>query len=44
VKVGSSVTVQIDTSALASESPAPSGGGGLAGRQIPASDVLITNP
>jgi hypothetical protein len=44
VKVGSSVTVQIDAGALASESPAPSGSGGLGGRQIPATDVLITNP
>jgi hypothetical protein len=44
VKVGSSVTVQIDTGALASESPSPSGGSGLDGRQIPASDVLIKNP
>jgi len=44
VKVGSSVTVEIDTSALASETPNPSASGGLGGRQITAKDVLITNP
>jgi hypothetical protein len=44
VKVGSSVTVQIDTSALASETPAPSASGVLGGRTLTAKDVLITNP
>jgi hypothetical protein len=41
VKVGSSVTVQIDTSALASDTPAPGSSGG---RTLSAKDVLITNP
>jgi Domain of unknown function (DUF5666) len=41
VKVGSSVTVQVDTSALASETPAPGSSGG---RTLSAKDVLITNP
>jgi hypothetical protein len=41
VKVGSSVTVQIDASALASETPAPGASGG---RTLSAKDVLITNP
>ncbi len=44
VKVGSSVTVQIDTSALASESPNPAASGGLGGRQLSAKDVLIKTP
>jgi hypothetical protein len=44
VKVGSSVTVEIDTSALASESPNPSATGVLGGREISAKDVLIKNP
>jgi hypothetical protein len=44
VKVGSSVTVQIDTGALASETPNPSASGALGGRTVPAKDVLITNP
>ena len=44
VKVGTSVTVQIDTSALASESPAPNATGTLGGRALSAKDVLITNP
>ncbi len=44
VKVGSSVTVQIDTSALASETPNPSASGALGGRTLTAKDVLITNP
>ncbi len=43
VKVGSSVTVQIDTSALASETPNPSATGALGGRTLTAKDVLITN-
>ncbi len=43
VKVGSSVTVQIDASALASEAPNPSASGGLGGRTLTAKDVLI-NP
>jgi hypothetical protein len=44
VKVGSSVAVQIDTSALASETPNPAASGGLGGRQLSAKDVLITKP
>jgi hypothetical protein len=44
VKVGTSVTVQIDTSALASESPNPSATGALGGRTLTAKDVLVTNP
>jgi hypothetical protein len=44
VKAGSTVTVQIDTSALASETPNPSASGGLGGRQLTAKDVLITTP
>ena len=41
VKTGTSVTVQIDTSAVASETPAPGASGG---RTLSAKDVLITNP
>ncbi|MGA3029826.1 MAG: hypothetical protein ABSE58_03675 [Candidatus Limnocylindrales bacterium] len=41
VKVGTSVTVQIDTSALASQSPNPSAS---TGRTLTAKDVLITQP
>ncbi|MFI5259095.1 MAG: hypothetical protein ACHQ01_05740 [Candidatus Limnocylindrales bacterium] len=44
VKVGSSVTVQIDTTALASQTPNPSASGVLGGRTLTAKDVLITNP
>jgi hypothetical protein len=44
VKVGSSVTVQIDTNALASETPNPSASGALGGRTLPAKDVIVTNP
>jgi hypothetical protein len=44
IKVGTSVTVQIDTAALASESPNPSASGGLGGRTLTAKDVLITQP
>jgi hypothetical protein len=44
VKIGSSVTVQIDTSALASETPNPSASGALGGRTLTAKDILITNP
>jgi hypothetical protein len=44
VKVGTSVTVQIDTSALASETPDPSATGALGGRTLTAKDVLITQP
>ena len=44
VKVGTSVTVQIDTSALASLIPNPSATGALGGRTLTAKDVLITNP
>ncbi len=42
VTVGTSVTVQIDTSALASESPNPSASGALGGRTLTAKDVLVT--
>jgi hypothetical protein len=41
VKVGASVTVQVDTSAAASQTPAPNASGG---RTVSAKDVLITNP
>jgi hypothetical protein len=44
VKVGTSVTVQIDTSALASAAPNPSASGALGGRTLTAKDILITNP
>ena len=44
VKVGSSVTVQIDTSALASQTPDPNATGALGGRTLTAKDILITNP
>jgi hypothetical protein len=44
VKVGTSVTVQIDASALASQSPNPSASGDLGGRTLTAKDVLITTP
>jgi hypothetical protein len=44
VKTGTSVTVQIDTSALASQAPNPSASGGLGGRTLTAKDVLITTP
>jgi preprotein translocase subunit YajC len=44
VKVGTSVTVQIDTSAIASERPNPSASGALGGRTLTAKDILITNP
>jgi preprotein translocase subunit YajC len=44
VKVGSSVTVQIDTSALASQTPVPNASGALGGRTLTAKDILITNP
>ena len=44
VKVGTSVTVQIDASALASEAPNPSASGALGGRTLTAKDVLITQP
>lgn len=41
VKVGSSVVVQIDTSALASQTPAPNASGA---RTLTAKDVLVTKP
>jgi hypothetical protein len=44
VKVGTSVTVQIDTAALASQTPDPSATGALGGRTLTAKDVLITQP
>jgi preprotein translocase subunit YajC len=44
VTVGSSVTVQIDTSALASQTPNPGATGALGGRSLTAKDILITNP
>jgi hypothetical protein len=44
VKVGTTVTVQIDTSALASETPAPGASGLGGGRTLKAKDILITQP
>lgn len=44
VKVGTSVTVQIDATALASETPNPGATGALGGRTLTAKDVLITQP
>jgi hypothetical protein len=44
VKVGASVTVQIDASALASETPNPSASGALGGRTLTAKDILISQP
>ncbi len=44
IKVGTSVTVQIDTAALASQTPNPSASGALSGRILTAKDVLITQP
>jgi hypothetical protein len=44
IKVGTSVTVQIDTAALASQAPNPSASGALGGRILTAKDVLITQP
>jgi hypothetical protein len=44
IKVGTSVTVQIDTAALASQTPNPSASGALSGRTLTAKDVLITQP
>lgn len=44
VKTGTSVTVQIDTSALASQTPTPGASGALGGRTVTAKDILITTP
>lgn len=44
VKVGTGVVVQIDTSALASQTPNPSASGALGGRTLTAKDILITTP
>jgi hypothetical protein len=44
VKTGSTVTIQIDTAAVAGASPNPAASGGLAGRQLTAKDILITTP
>jgi len=44
VKIGTSVTIQIDAGALASQSPNPSASGVLGGRTLTAKDVLITQP
>lgn len=44
VKAGSTVRVQIDTAALASESPNPSASGALGGRTLTAKDVLLVTP
>ncbi len=44
VQAGTTVTVQIDTSALASQSPNPGASGAFAGRSLTASSVLITAP
>jgi hypothetical protein len=44
VTTGTSVTVQIDTTALASQTPDPSATGALGGRTLTAKDILITTP
>ena len=44
VKAGSTVTIQIDTAALAGASPNPGASGGLGGQTLPAKDVLLTTP
>lgn len=44
VKIGTSVTVQIDTAALASQTPNASASGALGGRALTAKDILITQP
>jgi hypothetical protein len=44
VKIGTSVVVQIDASALASQTPNPSASDALGGRTLTAKDVLITTP
>lgn len=44
VQVGTGVTVQIDTAALASQTPVPSASGALGGRTLTASSILITQP
>ncbi len=44
VQSGSAVTVQIDTSALAGQTPQPGASGVLGGRSLTASSVLITTP
>jgi hypothetical protein len=43
VQTGGTVTIEIDTSALASETPNP-GASGQAGRTLTAKDILITTP
>jgi hypothetical protein len=44
IQVGTGVTVQINTAALASQTPVPSASGALGGRTLTASDILITQP
>lgn len=44
VQVGTTVTIQIDTTAVAGSTPNPGASGGLGGRNLTAKDVLITNP
>jgi hypothetical protein len=44
VKPGSQVIVQINTAALAAETPAPGASGALGGRTLTASDVLVVAP
>jgi hypothetical protein len=44
IQVGTGVTVQINTAALASQTPAPSASGALGGRTLTASDIIITQP
>jgi hypothetical protein len=44
VQTGSTVTIEIDTSALASETPNPGASGQLGGQTLTAKDVLITTP
>jgi preprotein translocase subunit YajC len=44
IQVGTGVTVQINTAALASQTPVPSASGALGGRTLTASSILITQP
>ena len=44
VKTGSTVTIEIDTTALTGTTPNPSASGGLGGRTLAAKDILITTP
>jgi hypothetical protein len=44
IKAGSTVTVQIDTAAIAGATPNPNATGAPGGQQITAKDVLVTTP